>query len=682
MSIERLFALGSVLPHDMVRWGRKGSLTAPEDWSLEAAEAFHDALFTAAPSATRTLEENTMPSWLWRRVAQGKETRAETSVMEVFDRIAGAATSRGWKSGLWKNEIEASSFYDEIRALLLTRRLILAPKDMARMGLDWAYGIAPAAAPHARSHESEAHLLLQNETIDSILGDKGSPAKSKWIRFLEASQKQGRTSVLFADTAAEWNVLPSHDDAPRAMLNLTAFRRDDGSLDAAGLAQASELAVLLLELHEDVFSVWPRKARPLAIGFCNLASLLMGLALPYDSEAGRNAAAAVAALITSAACRRSAELAAKLGPCSAFAENREAVLRHMENQLRAAFGEKTDYDRLSVLPQSLELESGLDLVLLSAARHTYEQAIGLVRAHGLRHLRLTALFHDPVFAPLADAFSQGIEAEACLACDCAAGNELFGRRLNPSVPVALARLGHDAADKEAARNHILGYRTLVAAPGVSYALLREKGFDEETLERVEIALSSASRLRDVFTPWVLGEAFCRETLRVPTKKLADPSFDLLKHLGFSSKDIALANAFCFGHHGVKGFAEVAEKDRSVFATREDLSPEAFIRMAAAVQTFVMGDVGLSLFIPAAVAAQVRGELLLMGWKSGLRSMTLCADGPLPLAERKSALLKRRTKASIGQKTQTAKPRSKPKASTHTLALRSRSGKPVVKEKRG
>jgi len=693
MPIKRLFAAGSVLPHDMARLRSHDGVVAPETWSLEAIEAFKEALCADVPAKLNAIEENTMPSWLWRHRARGESVHAETQVMDVFDRIAGEATYRGWKAGLWKNETEASTFYDETRALLLTRRLILAPKAMARMGVTWAYGLAlaPQKTPMPLDPAVASSLLLQNETIDSILGGCAPTARGKWTRFLEGSQRREKVSVAFIDTITEWNAPPAAD-APRAMLNLMAFRQEDGTLDVVGLEQAAKLAVLLLDLHYETIAA-PNASRPLALGFGNLAGLLMSLGIAYNSAVGRSTASALAALITATACATSASLAAKLGPCTPFLPARESVLRNMENQIRAAFGEKNDYDRLSVLPQTLELDSGLDLVLLSTVRHIYDKAIDLVRVHGLRHMQLTALFHDPDFAALADAYAQGIEAEAALCCDYAIDNELFKCRVNPAVPLALTKAGYDRADCKAVCDHLVGYRTLIAAPGISHTLLREKGFTDEALERLEAYLPHVAHINTAFTPSVLGYFFCRDQLGVAETELKDPGFDLLRHLGFTSKDIALANGFCCGHPSVKGVAELAEKDHALFATREDLAPEAMIQMAAAVQSFVMGDVGLSLFIPAAIAAQVRGELLLMGWKKGLRSMALVLDGaPLVPSQDKPlhTLIKRKTasratqrEAAQGQrKAATAQRAPKGKASPRALALKTRAGKPGLKEKRG
>jgi len=695
MHIERLFTAGSLQPQDMMRMAMRDGVTVPEAWSHEAAEAFSASLFANAPAKRRVVEENTMPSWLWQRKADGEAKAAEASVLDVFDRLAGAAAYQGWKNGLLQNEVEASTFYDEARALLLTRRLVFAPKDMARMGLDWAYGLdAQKANERTQTTAPCTTLILQNETVDSILARREPTAHGKWHKFLEGSQNRETVCVAFADTIAEWSALPAASSAPRASLNLMAFRHEDGSLDLKGLQQAAKLGVLLLELHTDQLTDSQDRARPLALGFANLSALLMSLGLAYDSKTGRGVAASLSALITAATTEASARIAAKIGPCAAFSMNRENAVRNLENQLRAAFGEKNDYDRLSVLPQTLNIENGIDLVLLSTVRYALEESVRLVRKYGLRHMQLTSLFHDPALAPLMDCFSQGAEAEPVLFCDYALGEDDFERRVHPSLPLALAKMGYDRADITAVIDHVVGYHTLVGAPVINHASLREKGFDDATLAKLEAYLPRVNHIQLAFTPWVLGIDFCRETLKVSPSNLKKAGFNLLGHLGFAAKEIKIANAFCCGHKKVQGVLELDESVWPVFATREDLTPEALIQMAASVQSFVMGDVELSLFVPASLDAPARGRLLLLAWEQGLRSLSLRLDGPALQAKTSAKIMKRQTAGAAAQHAAasgrkktlpvtTPSPRTgKAKAPSRSVALKSSASKHGMKEKRG
>lgn len=683
MHIERLFTTGSLLPQEMVSLSKvsteHGTFIVPDDWSLEAIESFQEAFAVKIPAHHRAIEENTTPSWLWPHRADGKDMTSESSVLDVFDRIVGAATYNGWKQDLWHSETAALTFYDEARALLLTRRLVIAPKDMTRMGLEWAYSMAPPKVKKAKRNDVRTDaLILQNDTIDQILRDTHPLAMSKWDRFLQNSQGMTSSAIVFADTMTEWGSTPYPTDVPAGMLNLSAFRQEDGKVDIVGLGQASKIATLLLELHYDAWSNAPHEARPIKLGMGNLASLLMSLGLAYDSDKARGTAAALSASITATATITSAQIAGKIGSCKAFDKERSVRLRVLRNKIRAVFGEKTDYDRLSIVPQTLDVASGADLVLISTARYTSEEALRLVEKHGLRHLQLTDLYTDKALAPLMDCTSQGIAPEATLTCDYALDDDTFERRARPAVEQGLLQLGLEESDIKAVDHHVVGYRTLIAAPVINHYTLREKGFDDKILERIETVLRNANHLSEAFTPWILGQNFCAKKLRIHARSLKKPNFDTLKHLGFTTKEIERANAFCCGHRNVKGVLEVTEKMRPVFTTVENTNPEAITKMAAITQSFVSGDADVTLRIPSSITPDIRAQIILKAWELGLKSMTLEWDGHatlMPALQEQQTVMKRKTPG-LAQKQRVAPLKApyreiKPRATSRTVSLKSK-----------
>ncbi|MDX9689336.1 MAG: hypothetical protein EOM37_04220 [Proteobacteria bacterium] len=650
MHIERHFTNVSAPTQDKISFmriltPRTKEIETPFGWSIEATEAMNEAFAAHVPVKLTAVEENTTPSWLWpHRAASGKK-QAEKSVTDVFKRIAGSAAYRGWKNGLWDNELAATAFYEEVYALLLSRRLVIAPRAMARIGLDWAYGIevAPPAQSVVKFREAEA-LILENDAIDAILRKTQEQAMGKWNRFLMNSQGKAASTIFFADTMREWGSTPVHDDAPSAMINVMAFRKEDGKIDVVGLGQAAKLATLLLELHYETWRAEPQADRPIRLGLANLAGLLMSLGISYDSEKGRGTAAALAAIITATATVTSAQMASLLGSCENFAKQRLACLRVLRNKIRAIFGEKTDYDHLSIVPQALDISSGADLVLISTARYTSEEALRQVEKHGLRNVQLTGFYTDASLAPLLDGSSQGIDAEKALAYDYATGTDTFERRLHPAILLGLETLGYDEADRQAISDHILGYRTLIAAPAINHYLLRQKDFDDKALDKLERALRNANHIRQAFTPWVLGLDFCKKKLKIDAKELEKPSFDLLKHLGFTTQDIDVANAFCCGHRTMQGVAELDPKHLGVFSTRNTIGTEAVVAMAGATQVFITGDIDVTLPIPTSIAPEIRAGIVLDAWKLGLKMVTLESSHPsmtkLPISAAKT--MKRQT----------------------------------------
>ncbi|MCL2469509.1 MAG: hypothetical protein FWF24_04675 [Alphaproteobacteria bacterium] len=660
MLLERHFTaapLSHTLKTGLVRAGSPEepmipTLLVPDSWSLEAAQAFSQALFLKAPSARVSIEENTLPSWLWQRKAQKDAApQPESSVMDVFERIAGAATCRGWKMGLWQDEEAARTFYDELSATLLSRRLVMIPASMAALGLEWAYGIekksANKTATLANTQQLSSSLILQNDTMDSILRRAHPTAQNKWETYLQGSLDKKQTHITFIDSMAEWNGFAETQNQPSAALNLMAFLDEEGSFDAAGVAQATKLAVLLLEIFYEDLTV-ESATRPMAICFANLAALLMSMALAYDTSQARITAACISAIITGTALATSAKLAGLLGSCKAFARAHESMIRTLRNRLRAAFGERNDYDHISILPQTLDIDSGADLALIARARYASEEALRLVQKHGLRHMQLTTLSAIRPPAALLDSTSYGIEAESVLACSYNAGNERFIRCVRKPVLYALEKRGYNAADIRAIVDHIVGYKTLRAAPAINHTILQDKGFDEKTLKHIEATLPFVDHIRLAFTPWALGEDFCMQKLGLSARAVKDPHLDILRHLGFTTKDIETANHFCCGHRHVGTVLELATKDRALFVTQEQTTPEALLRMASSVQTFMMGDVGVKLTVPGTLTASLRGKLIIEAWQQGLHSLMLYTPQSLARPQQSVAfqesapLIKRKT----------------------------------------
>jgi ribonucleoside-diphosphate reductase alpha chain len=125
-------------------------------------------------------------------------------------------------------------------------------------------------------------------------------------------------------------------------LNLLKFLKDDDTFDAALFAKAVEVVITAMDISI-CFADFPTEAigkttvdyRQLGIGYANLGALLMAMGLGYDSEGGRSMAAAITSLMTGTSYRRSAELAAVVGPYAGYARNADAHKRVMRKHQAA-----------------------------------------------------------------------------------------------------------------------------------------------------------------------------------------------------------------------------------------------------------------------------------------------------------------------------------------------------------
>ncbi len=242
-----------------------------------------------------------------------------------------------------------------------------------------------------------------------------------------------------------------------ASLNLMKFRRPDGSFDAEEFEHAVDIVFLAQEIVVG-FSSYPteeitenaNKFRQLGLGYANLGALLMSDGLPYDSDEGRNVAAAITALMTGRAYRQSALIAAgATGPYEEYERNRDAHNGVMRMHRDASY----DID-----------ETGIKGDLLEAAQRSWDEAVELGEEHGYRNAQATVLAPTGTISFLMDCDTTGIEPDFSLV----KFKELVGGGqmtiTNRSVPLALRTLGYAEPQVEQIAAHITENSTIVGAP--------------------------------------------------------------------------------------------------------------------------------------------------------------------------------------------------------------------------
>jgi ribonucleoside-diphosphate reductase alpha chain len=244
-----------------------------------------------------------------------------------------------------------------------------------------------------------------------------------------------------------------------ASLNLMKFRREDGSFDSAEFEHAVDIVFLAQEIVVG-FSSYPtegiaenaNKFRQLGLGYANLGALLMSDGLPYDSDEGRNVAAAITALMTGRAYRQSALIAAgATGPYEEYEKNREPHNGVMRMHRDAAY----DVDA-----------TGIKGDLLEAAQRAWDEAVEFGEEHGYRNAQATVLAPTGTISFLMDCDTTGIEPDFSLV----KFKELVGGGQmtipNRSVPLALRTLGYSEAEIDQINAYITENNTIVGAPGL------------------------------------------------------------------------------------------------------------------------------------------------------------------------------------------------------------------------
>ena len=244
-----------------------------------------------------------------------------------------------------------------------------------------------------------------------------------------------------------------------ASLNLMKFLKDDDTFDAELFAKAVEVVITAMDISI-CFADFPTEAigqttvdyRQLGIGYANLGALLMAMGLGYDSDGGRSMAATITSLMTGTSYRRSAELAAIVGPYAGYARNAEAHKRVMRKHQAA---------NDAVRP--LHVSDGLVHKLATKAWADVQE---LGAANGFRNAQASVLAPTGTIGFMMDCDTTGIEPDFSLV----KFKKLVGggsmQIVNQTVPRALRKMGYQPEQVEAIVDYIAENGHVIDAPGL------------------------------------------------------------------------------------------------------------------------------------------------------------------------------------------------------------------------
>jgi ribonucleoside-diphosphate reductase alpha chain len=427
-----------------------------------------------------------------------------------------------------------------------------------------------------------------------------------------------------------------------ASINLCSFYdAKSGEFDVEGYRHAIRLWTVVLEISV-LMAQFPSRSiaersyefRTLGLGYANLGALLMQMAVPYDSPEGFAIAGALTAILGGESYAASAEMAGELGPFASYEKNKSSMLRVIRNHRRAAYNAAaSEYEGLHVPPVGIAPDH-CPPRLLTAARTAWDRALELGERHGYRNAQATVLAPTGTIGLIMDCDTTGIEPDFALVKFKKLSGGGYFKIVNRSVPAALRRLGYSEDDVAAIVAHAVGHKTLSGAPHVNPESLRERGFDDEALAKVEAALDSAFELSFAFNVFTLGEQFCTERLGFTAEQLHDWNFDLLAALGFSREQVQEANDYVCGLMTVEGAPALRKEHLPVFdcankcgrTGQRYIRAEGHIRMMAAAQPFLSGAISKTINLPADATIEDVDDAYMLSWKLGLKANALYRDG--------------------------------------------------------
>ena len=484
-------------------------------------------------------------------------------------------------------------------------------------------------------------------------------ASELWDIISEAAWQCADPGVQFDDTINEWHTCENDgrinasnpcseymflDDTAcnLASLNLVKFLDPVTRMfDVNAYIHACELWTVVLEISV-LMAQFPSKEialrsyqyRTLGLGYANIGALLMIMGHPYDSEVGRNIAAALTAIMGGTAYKTSALLAKEHGAFERFEANKETMLKVMRNHRRAVYAESTEtYEGLTVKPQPLNSKL-IESFLVDAAKKAWDDALELGEKYGYRNAQTTVIAPTGTIGLVMDCDTTGIEPDfALVKFKKLAGGGYF-KIINQSVPLALKNLGYNKEQINEIEKYAVGHSTLVGSPGINHDRLRSIGFTDEIISKIEASLESAFDISFAFNRYSLGDDFLKQTLSFSEDKLNDPELNILKELGFTDKEIQAANDYVCGTMTVEGAPHLEDKHLAVFDCANKcgrhgkrlISWEGHIRMMAATQPYLSGAISKTINMPNEATVEDISKAYQLSWSLMTKANAIYRDG--------------------------------------------------------
>jgi ribonucleoside-diphosphate reductase alpha chain len=290
MRIERHYTQPGVSPYELVAFATTKSeirnpdgsvvfslegVEVPADWSQVAADVLAQKYFRKAgvPARLKRVEEEGVPSFLWRSVAdetalgalpKAERFGSETSAKQVFDRLAGAWAYWGWKAGLFDGEDDARAYFDEMRLMLA--RQVGAPNSPQwfNTGLHWAYGVDGPSQGHyyvdfetgklvkskSAYEHPQPHACFIQSVADDLVNEGG--IMDLWVREARLFKYGSGTGTNFSALRGENEKLSGGGRSSGLMSFLKIGDRAAGAIKSGGTTRRAAKMVVVDVDHPDI----------------------------------------------------------------------------------------------------------------------------------------------------------------------------------------------------------------------------------------------------------------------------------------------------------------------------------------------------------------------------------------------------------------------------------------------
>jgi ribonucleoside-diphosphate reductase alpha chain len=250
-------------------------IEVPAAWSQVAADVLAQKYFRKAgvPARLKRVEENAVPSWLWRSVPDEaalaelpaqERTGSETTAQQVFDRMAGCWTYWGWKGGYFDTEEDAQAFFDEHRFMLAMQMAAPNSPQWFNTGLHWAYGVdGPSQGHYYVDHETgrlvrsktsyehpQPHACFIQSVADDLVNDGG--IMDLWVREARLFKYGSGTGTNFSALRGDGEKLAGGGRSSGLMSFLKIGDRAAGAIKSGGTTRRAAKMVVVDADHPDI----------------------------------------------------------------------------------------------------------------------------------------------------------------------------------------------------------------------------------------------------------------------------------------------------------------------------------------------------------------------------------------------------------------------------------------------
>ncbi|MTI45641.1 ribonucleoside-diphosphate reductase class II [Roseibium hamelinense] len=254
---------------------RLENIQVPAQFSQVASDILAQKYFRKAgvPAKLKPVEENTVPSWLWRHEAdeealatypEDERYGSEIDGRQVFDRLAGTWTYWGWKGGYFDGEADAQAFYDELRYMLATQKVAPNSPQWFNTGLHWAYGIDGPSQGHyyvdfqtgkltksATAYEHpQPHACFIQSVQDDLVNEGG--IMDLWVREARLFKYGSGTGSNFSRVRGEGEKLSGGGKSSGLMSFLKIGDRAAGAIKSGGTTRRAAKMVVVDVDHPDI----------------------------------------------------------------------------------------------------------------------------------------------------------------------------------------------------------------------------------------------------------------------------------------------------------------------------------------------------------------------------------------------------------------------------------------------